>query len=157
MSPPANEQIEAKLINTEIIDFGQYWLTIKRYLWRIIGLAMLLTVLVALVVLSMTPRYIASASLLIEAEQANVLSIEEVYGLDSSRKEYFETQNEILRSRLIAEKVVDELTLYDNPLFNIEVIEANKSGISAYMDAIEDFAKSSLPFLPQNLKELKKG
>ncbi|MFT5277096.1 MAG: succinoglycan biosynthesis transport protein ExoP [Glaciecola sp.] len=155
MSPPANEQIEAKLINTEIIDFGQYWLTIKRYLWRIIGLAMLLTVLVALVVLSMTPRYIASASLLIEAEQANVLSIEEVYGLDSSRKEYFETQNEILRSRLVAEKVVDELTLYDNPLFNIEVIEANKSGISAYMDAIEDFAKSSLPFLPQNPKVLK--
>mmetsp|Transcript_4678 Transcript_4678/g.15492 ORF Transcript_4678/g.15492 Transcript_4678/m.15492 type:complete len:94 (+) Transcript_4678:128-409(+) len=93
MSSRANEQIEAKLIDTDIIDFGQYWTTVKRYLWRILGLALLLTILVTLVVLSMTPRYIATASLLIEAEQANVLSIEEVYGLDSSKNSLTITKN----------------------------------------------------------------
>lgn len=154
MSSRANEQIEAKLIDTDIIDFGQYWATIKRYLWRIIGLAVLLTILVALVVLSMTPRYIATASLLIEAEQANVLSIEEVYGLDSSRKEYFETQFEILRSRQIAEKVVDELVLYDNPLYNSDVIEENQGGIATLIDSLKDFIKSALPFLPQEAEQL---
>jgi capsular exopolysaccharide synthesis family protein len=155
MSSYPNEQLEAKLFDTDIIDFGQYWSTIKRFFWRIIGLALLLTVLVALVVLSMTPRYIASASLLIEAEQANVLSIEEVYGLDSSRKEYFETQNEILRSRLIAEKVVDELTLYENPLFDIDVIRSNKGGMSAYIDSGKEFIQNSLPFLPQDIDVIK--
>jgi capsular exopolysaccharide synthesis family protein len=155
MASSSNEQIEAKLIDTDVIDFGQYWSTIKRYLWRIIGLAILLTILVALIVLSMTPRYIATASLLIEAEQANVLSIEEVYGLDSSRKEYFETQNEILRSRHIAEKVVDELTLYENPLFDIEVLKQNESGLSSFVQSAKDFAKNMLPFLPQSPIETK--
>ncbi|MFQ3251109.1 GumC family protein [Glaciecola sp.] len=149
MSSRANEQIEAKLIDTDIIDFGQYWTTVKRYLWRILGLALLLTILVTLVVLSMTPRYIATASLLIEAEQANVLSIEEVYGLDSSRKEYFETQYEILRSRHIAEKVVNELKLYENPLYNLDVINANEDGMSSYIKSAQNFVRTSLPFLPQ--------
>jgi len=99
---------------------------VKSYLWRIVGLALLLTTLASLIVLSMTPRYIATASLLIEAEQANVLSIEEVYGLDSSRKEYFETQYEILRSRHIAGKVVDEMSLYDNDLYNLDIIKAKQ-------------------------------
>lgn len=139
------EQIEAKLIGTDIIDFAQYWNTVKRYLWRILGLAFFLTILVALLVLSITPRYIATASLLIEAEQANVLSIEEVYGLDSSRKEYFETQFEILRSRQIATKVARELTLYDNPLFNVDLLQQNKSGLSNTLDSL----KGLLPFLPQ--------
>jgi capsular exopolysaccharide synthesis family protein len=155
MSSQANEQIEAKLIDTDVIDFGQYWMTIKRYLWRIIGLALLLTILVALVVLSMTPRYIASTSLLIEAEQANVLSIEEVYGLDSSRKEYFETQYEILRSRHIAEKVVDELALYENPLYDLDVVKANKSGVSEFISSSKDFIKGALPFLPQEAEIVK--
>jgi uncharacterized protein involved in exopolysaccharide biosynthesis len=97
----------------------------------------------------MTPRYIATASLLIEAEQANVLSIEEVYGLDSSRKEYFETQYEILRSRHIAEKVVNELKLYENPLYNLDVINANEDGMSSYIKSAQNFVRTSLPFLPQ--------
>jgi len=152
MSSRANEQIEAKLFDTDIIDFGQYLTTIKRYMWRIIGLALLLTIFVALVVLSMTPRYIATASLLIEAEQANVLSIEEVYGLDSSRKEYFETQYQILRSRHIAAKVVDELALYENPLFDLDVVKTNRSGLSQSIASAKDFIKEALPFLPQEIE-----
>jgi capsular exopolysaccharide synthesis family protein len=155
MTSRANEQIEAKLNDTDIIDVGHYWGMVKSYLWRIVGLALLLTTLASLIVLSMTPRYIATASLLIEAEQANVLSIEEVYGLDSSRKEYFETQYEILRSRHIAGKVVDELSLYDNDLYNLDIIKANKSGFVTYIDKVLNFFKNSLPFLPQRLEEVK--
>lgn len=154
MSLRAIEQIEKNSIDSEIVDFAQYWQTIKRYIWRIVGLAVLLTVLVTLIVLSMTPRYIASTSLLIEAEQANVLSIEEVYGLDSSRKEYFETQYEILKSRLIAEKVVDELALYDSPEFDLDLAEANKSGVSNFIDSSKNFINDVLPFLPQQTENI---
>jgi succinoglycan biosynthesis transport protein ExoP len=155
MSSRSNQPNEAKLNDSDIIDFAQHWITIRRYLWRIIGLAMLLTIFIALIVLSMTPRYIATTSLLIEAEQANVLSIEEVYGLDSSRKEYFETQYEILRSRHIAGKVVDELKLYDNDLYNLDIIESKKSALAQYIGAVDRFLKNLLPFLPQSKIEVK--
>lgn len=103
----------------------------------------------------MTPRYASHASLLIESEQANVLSIEEVYGLDSSRKEYFQTQYEILRSRKVAQRVVDKLNLIDINSFNLDVHEAQKNALQVFVDDTKLFVKSLLPFLPQALNDEK--
>lgn len=152
MSSQVNGQLEAKLLDSEMIDLGHYWQTVRRYLWRIIGLAVFITVLVALIVMSITPQYKATAKLLIESKQAKVLSIEEVYGLDSSRKEYFQTQYEILKSRQIAEKVVEKLKLYENPSFapGYEATQANF--ISKQVAALKSSIISSLPFLPQKEK-----
>ncbi|GLR72871.1 GumC family protein [Agaribacter marinus] len=144
-----SKQIDAKLFDVDTIDIGQYIQTIKRYIWRILGLAVFLTILAALIVLSMKPSYTAKVSLLIEAEQANVLSIEEVYGLDSSRKEYFETQYQILRSRQIAERVVEELNLQDNEHFNLDIHAANKSGFKKELEKASDNVRELLPFLPK--------
>ncbi|MBF7074884.1 polysaccharide biosynthesis tyrosine autokinase [Glaciecola sp. MH2013] len=152
MTQMTPEQIEAKLLDSDIIDFGQYWLTVRRYIWRILALAFSLTLLATLLVLSVTPRYIATTSLLIEAEQANVLSIEEVYGLDSSRKEYFETQYEILRSRQIAKRVVEELQLQDNILFSLDAASDKKTGLQSVLSSVKESLKSMLPFLPQRPK-----
>ena len=119
MSAQSNGQLEAKLLDSEMIDLGHYWQTVRRYLWRIISLAVFITVLVALIVMSITPQYTATAKLLIESKQAKITSIEEVYGLDATRKEYFQTQYEILQSRQIAEKVVEKLKLYELSLIHI--------------------------------------
>jgi succinoglycan biosynthesis transport protein ExoP len=121
MSVVLNEQRKAKLNDDEVIDLGQYWQTIRRYLSRIISLAIVLTLLVALIVMSITPSYVANTSLLIESEQANVSSIEEVYGLDATKKEYFQTQYAILKSRKIAEKVATKLNLVNSRLFDEDV------------------------------------
>lgn len=142
-------QMEAKLLESDTLDLAQYWQTIKRYFWRILSLAVLITILVALIVMSITPQYSATATLLIESDQAKVLSIEEVYGIDSSRKEYFQTQYEILKSRQIAEKVVEKLKLYEHPTFDPEY-ESNQSGfIASSVDSIKELIIESLPFLPQ--------
>lgn len=143
------EQLEAKLFDADVIDFGQYLQTIKRYFWRIAGLAIFLTLLVTLIVLSLTPMYTAKVSLLIEADRTNVLSIEEVYGIDSSRKEYFETQYEILRSRQIAERVVERLQLQDSPFFNKDEFEENKGATNSIIESIKQSIRMALPFLPQ--------
>lgn len=145
---PQNQQPH-KLFDTDVIDFTQYFLTIRRYIWRILGLAIFLTILAILVAFSITPKYNAKVSLLIEAEQANVLSIEEVYGLDSSRKEYFETQYQILRSKQIARRVVERIDLHDNEFFNKTEIAENKSGILTTIGNIKNSLKNALPFLPQ--------
>ncbi|MFC3121289.1 GumC family protein [Agaribacter flavus] len=143
------QKIENKGTVDDIIDFGQYFQTIKRYWWRITGLSVFLTLLITLVLLSLTPTYQAKVSLLIEAEQTNINPIEEVYGLDSTRKEYFQTQYQVLRSRQIAQRVVERMSLHEHDLFNKEVILANKSSFSKWFENFKYKIKASLPFLPQ--------
>lgn len=107
-----------RLLQEDVIDLRQYWQTIMRQKWGIIGFAFIVTLLTALVVFSITPIYRATATLLIESQQANIVSIEEVYGLDGGNSEYFTTQFEILKSRSLAEKVVTKLDLVNHPVFN---------------------------------------
>ncbi|MBJ2129445.1 polysaccharide biosynthesis tyrosine autokinase [Alteromonas sp. IB21] len=128
----------------DVIDLTHYFRVINASKWRIVSLAGIVTLLVALVVLSMTPIYQATSSLLIESEETNIVSIEQVYGLDASKKEYFETQYEILKSRHIAEKVVDKLNLGENPIFTQYLEEE-----SSFIDDAKAFLKSVLTFLPQ--------
>ena len=106
-SPPHNFKLE------DTIELRQVWNILFRRKWGILGAAGAVGLLASLVAFAMTPIYRATATLLIEAEQANVVSIEEVYGLDTGRQEYFETQFEILKSRPLAENVVATLDLPD--------------------------------------------
>lgn len=127
----------------ETIDLQNFFRVVSRFKWKILTLSFIVTVLAIVVVYSITPKYIAKATLLIEAEQANVVSIEEVYGLNSGKKEYFVTQLEILKSRQIASKVVDKLNLISHPEFDPEQQPEQFSLI--------DTVKSYLPFLPQDI------
>ena len=127
--------------NTDTLDLLYYIRVIQRFKWRILSLAFIITLLTSVVVFSLTPKYSASATLLIQAEQANVVSIEEVYGVDSGRKEYFFTQFEILKSRQIAQRVVDRLNLLKHPEFDADQQPKKFNLINEI--------KALLPFLPQ--------
>ena len=97
-------------------------LDVLALLWRhkmLIFAAMLLTMLVsALVLFQLTPRYTAEARILIGTRATNVVDIESV--LEALRPDRITIQSEVqvLASRSLAEKVVDELGLVDNPEFN---------------------------------------
>lgn len=107
-----------RLLQDDVIDLRQYWLTVMRHKWGIMGFAFVVTLLAALAVFSLEPVYRATATLLIESKQAKVVSIEQVYGLDSSNNEYYLTQFEILKSRKLAEKVIKKYGLVEHPEFN---------------------------------------
>ncbi|WP_245912585.1 GumC family protein [Marinobacterium halophilum] len=100
------------------IDLLQLWRTIWRRKWSILTLMLVVMMLAALVVLSMTPIYRASSTLLIEQQAAKVVSIEEVYGLEGNSNEYLQTQFELLKSRGLAERVVRQLNLTTHPEFD---------------------------------------
>jgi polysaccharide biosynthesis transport protein len=102
------------------VDLRHYWNIINPRKWSIIGLAVAVGLLTTLVVFSMTPIYRASATLLIESQAANVVSIQEVYGLDTRNQDYLATQIAILGGRPIAEAVVDGLKLVEQPEFRPE-------------------------------------
>ncbi|TLZ53413.1 MAG: polysaccharide biosynthesis tyrosine autokinase [Gammaproteobacteria bacterium] len=99
------------------IDWRYYWSIINRRKWSIIGLALGVGLLTTLVVFAMTPIYRASTTLLIESQAPNVVSIQEVYGLDTRSQDYLATQIEIMGGRPIAETVVDGLGLIEQPAF----------------------------------------
>ncbi|MBO6557016.1 MAG: polysaccharide biosynthesis tyrosine autokinase [Pseudomonadales bacterium] len=100
------------------IDLHRYFQVAWIEKWRILSLVAVVVLLSLLVVQSLTPIYSATATLLIEAKEANIVSIEEVYGIDSSQREYFATQFEILNSRQLAEKVVADLDLESHSEFS---------------------------------------
>ncbi len=109
-------------IQDEEIDLLKLFFTVLKYKWSILALAITVSVLASLWAYSLVPIYRATASLLIESEEAKVISIEEVYGLPGGNWEYYETQLHVLRSRALARKAFDSLNLEKHP----EYLPGNK-------------------------------
>ncbi len=110
-------------MDEDIIDLRELFQTLWHHKWAIFGFTLAATLLTVLVVFSLTPKYQATAVLLIEKEQAKVVSIEEVYGIDNTGDSYLNTQHEVLKSRALLEKVVNNLNLVNEPEFNSELKE----------------------------------
>jgi capsular exopolysaccharide synthesis family protein len=98
-------------------ELVRIWNILDRHKWWILGASAAVTILAVIISLFVTPVYRATATVLIESQSANVVSIEEIYSLDTRNDEYFQTQFEILKSRPIVENVIDALELNANPDF----------------------------------------
>lgn len=114
----------------ESVDFGKYVVLLKNNGLKIVIFTVLVTAIAVLFTLTIKPTYQATATLLIESNTTKAVSIEEVVGIDSSQQEYYLTQFEILKSRSIAERVIDKLALDNLPEFN-PYIEPKRSFFSS--------------------------
>lgn len=95
----------------DIIDLHEYWLIIRRHIWGIAGLALTTAVLAMVYVSSLPPIYRATTTIMLETQQINTVSIENVYGLDTSYWTYLNSQISVMESRKIARRVVEKLNL----------------------------------------------
>ncbi|QUM85002.1 polysaccharide biosynthesis tyrosine autokinase [Moritella sp. 28] len=111
------QSLNKSSVNKDIVLPSPHWHVIQRYKWRILLLSVFVSLCAALYLSKEQPLYRASATLLIEANQAQAVSFDSVQGLDSNRKEYYLTQFEILKSGSIAETVFDRLNLQQQPSF----------------------------------------
>ncbi|GAA4648609.1 exopolysaccharide regulatory tyrosine autokinase VpsO [Kistimonas scapharcae] len=111
------------LQGNDVISLREIVHILMTYRWAIAGFTLAVTLLATLVVFTMTPIYQATAVLQIEQEQAKVVSIEEMYGIDGGGDSYLNTQFEVLKSRSVLEKVVNKLNLLDDPEFNTTLRE----------------------------------
>lgn len=103
------------------INLRAYWAVIVRRKWTVLTFFAIVVVAVMTATYLTTPVYRASTTLQIDAEELNIVQYEQVTssaqtGWDSS--EYMRTQQEVLRSRATAERVVNELNLTEHPAFN---------------------------------------
>lgn len=113
----------------EALDLKSYLRIIQRRKWGILGLALFITLLVAVIVFMMTPVYSSSVSVLVEQNKSKLSSMDAVYGGAGSDQAYYQTQVEMLKSRVLMEAVVDRLKLTSHPLFNVPVQHSFVGGL----------------------------
>src|SRR5204863_277461 len=82
--------------------------------WTI--LAILSTVVLATTIYSLkqTPIYRAKSSIQIDKENQNILSFKDVYEVETATDDTLRTQFEILKSRRLARRVIEDLKLDTN-------------------------------------------
>ena len=98
-------------------NLERYFQAVLDNKWRIA--LFVLTVLIAsyLIISSLTPQYKATATVHIEKKESQVVDVQSLYGLDNDSEEYLATEFEVMRSRPLAEKVVNKLSLTTHPDF----------------------------------------
>ena len=100
------------------IDFQKVLVTLRKYKIEILLLASVTTLIVYLGLSTVTPVYRSSATLLINSsEKTKVVSVEELISSEAT-SENFRTQIEILRSKRLVQKVVDQMDLTTHWEFN---------------------------------------
>lgn len=101
--------------NENLIDVPELARTIGRYKWGFLGITVLAAALATLAAYMVTPEYRGTASVLVELQPQRVVQIQDVYDPGTGLNEYYWTQTMVLRSRELAERVVDKLGLVDHP------------------------------------------
>ncbi len=102
------------------IDLRDLWETFSPWKWRVLLVALLVAAVAYVVASNITPLYPATTTLMVEAQQAKALKIDQVYDLESTGSEYYETQFAIVRSREIARRVAAQLDLVNDEFFYSE-------------------------------------
>ncbi|WP_435234229.1 GumC family protein [Psychromonas sp. PT13] len=135
----------------EIIDLRQYFSVLMRAKWKIFSFSFFTTLLIAIFVIGMTPIYQATSSLLLDVEPTNTVSIDTVYSLDTSRKEYFLTQYEIIKSRAITEQVIEELNLGNHPEFQPKKDQGLITQIKTYVKGLLPLPEQSTVVIDEEI------
>jgi len=92
-------------------DLLAYWRVIRKRRWTIVTLFSVLFTIVLLGTLKQKPIYRARALLEIEKENPNILTVQELFALETVSDTYLETQYKILRSETLARRVIDQFGL----------------------------------------------
>lgn len=101
----------------ETIDLRDYLRVIKKRKWTIITIFAIIVVTVTIHTLTATPIYEAKTRLIIDKENPNVVSIQEVMAVDASGTDYYQTQYKIIESRTVAREVIRRLQLGESEEF----------------------------------------
>jgi len=99
-------------------DLMALYRTLRKRLGVIVGVTLGLTALVMVVVLQQTPLYTAGAQILLDRQKMQVTDMQAVMSGLSPDSATVDSEVEILRSRTLAARVIENLNLMQDPEFN---------------------------------------
>jgi len=104
-------------LNTQEVHLSHYWNVIYKR-WKV-ALSIVVVVMLGTYLASefAKPLYRSSIEVQIEKENPNQLTVDDLFGIAASDQEFLQTQYILLKSRGLAEKVIDDQKLLSDPDF----------------------------------------
>lgn len=102
----------------ESVDFKHLWQAAWRWRTVVVWTTVVLTALAVFIVYRLTPQYTASSQVLIGVQQVKIGKVEDLLSDLKGDNEMAATEIGIIRSRSLAEKTVEKLSLDNDPEFN---------------------------------------
>ena len=102
----------------EKIALRDYLRVFLKRRWTILTVFAVTVVTVTIHAFTATPVYKATTRLIIDKENPNVVSIQEVMAVDASGTDYYQTQYKIIESRSVAREVIRRLRLQESEEFS---------------------------------------
>ncbi|MEQ8747394.1 polysaccharide biosynthesis tyrosine autokinase [Pyruvatibacter sp.] len=124
----------------DLIDIRALINVLRRRMGVIAGSVLLITGITLLVVFQLTPLYTASAQILIDPREQQVVDIEAVMSGLPPDSAAIDSEVEVLRSRTLAARAVEQLELVNDPEFNSVLREP---GMMASLDPRSWFASEN--------------
>ncbi|MGN6512106.1 MAG: GumC family protein [Lysobacteraceae bacterium] len=147
LSRPQLPATPAEERDDDEINLLEYWQVLRDRRWLVAGVAAAVFVLALALTLLMTPVYRASSTLQIERDTIKVVDVEGLQPVESpTDRDFYQTQYELLQSRSLARRVIQDLRLAANPQFAGEVADAD----AAFAEA----PRASRPASKQEAEEL---
>jgi capsular exopolysaccharide synthesis family protein len=112
--PPDDRPVDAPADSGHLVD---YLRILHKRRWTAITVFLIVVVATTVYTFTATPLYEARTRLLIESDNPNVLSFQEVIDEQGTKADYYQTQYNILQSRAIARRTLDTLQLWTDPRF----------------------------------------
>ncbi|WP_158548666.1 GumC family protein [Parvularcula marina] len=107
--------------NAPAIDLPALWSIFRRRFRIFVAAAIVTLALVTVITFQMTPKYTAEARVVLNARETQALDVSAIISGISPDAATVETEVQIIRSRSMAERVADELNLFEEPEFNPSV------------------------------------
>jgi polysaccharide biosynthesis transport protein len=124
-------------------DLRHVLLTVWRHKFLVLGVTSVITVLSYIYIGSLTPKYTAEVTLLLDTRNANV-GIDPVVSELRPDANVIRSEVDVLRSRWLAHRVVQDLSLANDPEFN-PALRSPRPSLAERLGAID--------WLPQPLRE----
>ena len=136
------------------MDILQLVSRLRRRLVLMVSVGAVVLAAVIVITLQMTPLYKATSSVLLDVRKQTVVDMKAVVADAPPDASMVETEVQVLKSRRLAENVVNKLKLDDNPEFNKAL---RKGGVgSAVKRALAGFNKAAAPVdAQQRMAQLK--
>lgn len=127
----------------QALDLRRIALTFRRRLRLFAAVALAVFIAAVVVTLQATPKYTATASVMLDNRKERVSNVEEVLSGLPADSSAVDTEVEVLKSRQLAERVVNTLSLDKDPSFNTSL--QKPTGLRAVVGSIKEMIGAAPP------------
>ena len=93
------------------IHLRDYWKVIRKRRWTIIAFFLIVLVTTGVATFTMKPVYRATTTIKINKENSQIVDFKEIFLVNTTDMDYYQTEYKILESRTLAKRVIEVLKL----------------------------------------------